>query len=470
MRSEHQPWLAPAKAFVRGHLPEVVLFAFGVALRLTLLWNNNPERGFDFGDHAALLRWYRDHGRWQLPFDVAPLLMFRESYHPPLYHFLAGRLLAHGSYKTVQSLGIALGLIRFAIFWLALERHVQRPLARRFALALGAILPTWIHADAMLTNETLNMFFATAAMFLMLEYFRANRDRARWRVGVALGLALALGMLSKVSSLMLVLVFAIGAAHESLHTADGWRARVRRALPSLVVAAELLILAGPYFARNTVLYGKPFLSGWDGADRYQLTDPRFMKTPLPHGRPLGFYVGWSNDIYASPYYPSGTAPTPTFFPVLVASTFVDFYNYGFCPSPTAGQSTVMKNSRVLRAGAVLPSRLSALGGTWIALVTFVAWSAASRHAWRTRNVAALVLLTLPLLAVIGQATFAARYPLDNQGLIKGIYLGYVAAPLIALFGIAATWFWDRRRSHVLLVPHTLALLGVASYVVYCRFS
>ena len=46
--------------------------------------------------------------------------------------------------------------------------------------------------------------------------------------------------------------------------------------------------------------------------------------PYLDRRTLGFFVGWSNSIFEYPYFPSARS---RFLPVLIASTFVDYYNF-----------------------------------------------------------------------------------------------------------------------------------------------
>jgi hypothetical protein len=81
----------------------------------------------------------------------------------------------------------------------------------------------------------------------------------------------------------------------------------------------------------------------------------------------------------------------------------------------------------------------------------------------------LGLLLVPALALAGQATFALTVANDAEGLIKGAYLQFAAAPLCALFGLAVAWAWPRRAGRPVALLALAALAGVAWYVVFCVF-
>ena len=141
--------------------------------------------------------------------------------------------------------------------------------------------------------------------------------------------------------------------------------------------------------------------------------------------------------------PDGIKPEPRFFPVLLASTFNDYYGYSY-----SGGGKYGRPSRSRRGGHV--GCLSVMAGTLIALGTVIAWLGAARVLWRRRDDGEpdprFALLLAPLGALIGQLHFATKYPNDNFGPIKGAYLQFIAPVLCALFGAGVAWMWRRARA------------------------
>jgi hypothetical protein len=112
-----------------------------------------------------------------------------------------------------------------------------------------------------------------------------------------------------------------------------------------------------------------------------------------------------------------------------------------------------------------------MGGTWIALTTIISWLVVAFAAWRSKDVAILLVVLVPLVALLGQLHFAIKFAIDAQGPVKGAYMQFAAAPLYALFGIAATWGWKRGWGEKLAVVfHAVAFATVAIYCLYARLG
>ena len=69
-----------------------------------------------------------------------------------------------------------------------------------------------------------------------------------------------------------------------------------------VAFATFGAVSGWYFVRNKLHYDKAILTGFDGVDPAPAAD-REGKSYLDR-RTLGFFVGWSNQIFQYPYYPA----------------------------------------------------------------------------------------------------------------------------------------------------------------------
>jgi hypothetical protein len=443
----------------RRYWPELLLVLFGVFLRVTMFRRYDVRWGYDFPDHWAYVDWFLRH--WGLP----SLTVSREAYHPPLFYFLAALVHRAGvPMLHMNIISILCGSLRLLVIWFGLERNLawNRP-ARLVALVVAAVLPVSVHIDGMVTNEGLTNLLSALAMVVMLELLRGAEAR-RWLLALALGLVLGLGLLTKISMLVLMVVGGMAALLEFFWLGlDGWRARGRRFLPWVGALFIAFAVSGWYLAHNQRAYGKMLLSGFDGLDARWFAP--IASTSYFDRRRGDFFYGWTSDIFDSPYYPSGVRPVSYFWPPLVASTFVDYYSFGF-----AGRTPPVRIHNThpvpLRAAAVSP--YAVMGGTWMALTTMVAWLIATFAAWRSRNVGNLVLLLVPLVALLGQLHFAVKFAVDAQGPVKGAYMQFAAIPLYGLYGLAVAWSWKRGWSGRLATA--LNALAFASVAIYCLLS
>jgi 4-amino-4-deoxy-L-arabinose transferase-like glycosyltransferase len=454
-------------SWARERIPELILFAIGLALHVSLL-GFQVQQGYDYVWHKPYVHWFAEHP-WQLP----PCSLTPEIYHPPLYYWWAGRAVALGlSDQQLGIFSIACGVARLALLWLGLELCVPNKLARRVALALAVVLPASVHLDGMMTSEALNNLLAVTAMLLVVAVWRTTRTRARLGWATALGLTLGLSLLTKVSGFVLVFVVAaVAVAEWALRREGGWRQRARRVAPWALAVLLAGGLSSWYFVDNVRSYGKVTLDACDCGNPWFRPDvAAFRRTPYLQRRPLTYFVRWNNDIYLmSPYYPTAVRRGSAFFPALVASTFVDAYGYRYARLARPGEATVLPDGRPLRRSVFLLSCVSAFGGSLIALATAAAWFVTVFRCARRRDGLALALLMVPLVAVLGQAHYAMLYP-NQIGPVKGIYMQFAAAPMFALFGLAVAALWERERWRALAVVELLALGTVAVYTFFCRFT
>jgi hypothetical protein len=448
--------------WARRNWPELLLIALGVFLRGTMAITYDVRWGYDFPDHWAYIDWFLTHR------DLPPLSVSREAYHPPLYYLLAALVHRAGvPMLHMNIVSILCGSLRLATIWFGLERNLawNRP-ARLVALAVAAVLPAAVHTDGMVTNESLNNLLSAIALVLMLELLRTESAR-RWLVALSLGLVVGLGLLTKISALALVGAGGVTAIAELCWVGrNGWRACAVRFLPWVGALLVAFAVDGWYLAHNYRTHGKMFLSGFDGADAPWLAP--LAKTSYVDRRKANFFYGWTNDIYASPYCPTGVMPESYFWTPLVASTFVDYYSFGFAQRTPPVE---FYNSRPVPVRAAALSSFAVMGGTWIAITTMIAWLVAALAVLRSKNVGSLLILLVPLIALLGQLHFAVKFAVDAQGTIKGAYMQFAAIPLYGLFGLAATWGWKRGWPGKLAIAfHAVAFATVAIYCLYARLG
>jgi hypothetical protein len=196
----------------------------------------------------------------------------------------------------------------------------------------------------------------------------------------------------------------------------------------------------------------------------------YEKKPLLEHRPLSFLFGWSDAIYKFPFRPSGyAAGSSQFFPVLVASSVVDYwgFHFGGFEKPWSREKNRAENPNFRPLGL---ARAAAFGGTAVFLATAMAWLAATWQLVRARDVGRLALLLVPLFVLGAALEFAIAYPIDDFGVVKGAYLNFGAAPFYALFGLAAAWAGRKPVRWPLLCALFAALFFIASNSVLCRLG
>ncbi|HEY7373333.1 MAG TPA: hypothetical protein VIF57_14315 [Polyangia bacterium] len=457
--------VASATRWARAHVPELCVFVLGILLRLSMALTYDARTGWDFNAHWPHIMYIVQ--RHELP----PLVYNTTACHPPLYHLIGAALVTLGlSSGALGWLSALWGMLRLALIWWGLERWLPASrLARVVALALAAVIPASVHLEGMITNEVLVMVLSAGALVAVPWAIAAARVG---RVGpmVALALLVALAMMAKISASVLVTSVAAAVALEIVRARPSWWPALRaRALPLIAGAVVLASITGPFFVRNQILYGQTAPSAYEGYLR--LNQAPFKAIPYFQRRPLAFYLGWNLGIYSHPVTPTGLKPEPRFFPVLIATTFNDYYVFSY-----SGGARFYGRRWISPAAMTLGS-LSVAGGTIIALVTVLAWFGAVRALWRRKEDGEpdprFALLLAPLGALIGQLHFAIKYPNDNFGPIKGAYLQFIAPVLCALFGVGVAWMWRRARGRWLWRGAALIAMGavalVAVYSVHARF-
>ncbi|NJK89633.1 MAG: hypothetical protein HC923_09655, partial [Myxococcales bacterium] len=190
-------------------------------------------------------------------------------------------------------------------------------------------------------------------------------------------------------------------------------------------------------------------------------------------RNIKFYVGWDSEIFKTPYCYTAARDrlSARFWPVLVASSYIDYYNYAFSPRPNPGQENPRFNGR--EGPDPIAFRLSqaaVIAGTPLALIVAVGWAVAIVSCWRRRRYALVGVLLVPALAVLGALHFSTKYPFEQLGVTKGSYILYGTLPLFGVFG----WIVDegyRRGAWARVGSALVGLLVVPAlaYAIYCRF-
>ncbi|HLH68926.1 MAG TPA: glycosyltransferase family 39 protein [Candidatus Dormibacteraeota bacterium] len=190
--------------------------------------------------HLAYVRLIAEH--LELPFDV------REDQQPPAY-YAAGALLYRltGSHVSLQGFSIGLGALTLLMIWLtARELWPNEPLRQASPVALAAAIPQFQFMSSAVSNDPLSYLSGAWLVFLMVVVWRRPPDRRRL---VAIGAAMGLGLLSKETDYVLVVVLSVVAL-------VAWRRSLWR-WDALLVPGAPALGAGWWFVRNLLAYHHP---------------------------------------------------------------------------------------------------------------------------------------------------------------------------------------------------------------------
>lgn len=181
-----------------------------------------------------------------------------EFHQPPLYYALAAvgyaALPATAADYAARGISLVCGLLTLVFLWHSIrllfpEDKILAPLAT----GLGALWPLHIAVGASAGNDAIagamcaGVFWSIARMAKRVEL-----EQDSWQDAAIIGLFCGLGMLSK-STALVISIAGIGAAWQLSRGSKNTRAFV----PPILVTGTMLLICGPWLARNTALYGDP---------------------------------------------------------------------------------------------------------------------------------------------------------------------------------------------------------------------
>jgi hypothetical protein len=452
--------LKRALRFLSTHRPELAVFLLGVVLRLSMSWNFHPLWSYDTDFHWAVVTWVAEHR--EIP---APETLF-EAFHPPLYYVLAAALTKLGVNRAGMAwLSIVPSILELAVIWAGLELYVTRSrVARVSALALAAVTSALIHLGGMVYPESLNCFLNAVILLVVPLVFR-RQGADRWLPAMLVGVLFGLAMLTKISGAATILAVGVGVLLEFAFSRRPFARRASNALAWLASIVVCVAVSGWYFGRNVREYGTPFVTSFTLPSQEWLVATAEQK-PLVDRRPLGFLFGWDRSLYVHPFRLPETGTHERLFPVAIASTFIDFWGYGYAgfDHPYARRRGGMREQYETLGIA----RGAMAGGTVVFFAAALAWVAAARRTLRFRDFGRLTVILAPLSMLVATIQFATAYPVDLYGVVKGIYMSFGAPPLYAAFGIATGWAARSPRRLPVLVLLMASLVAIAIYSIDCR--
>jgi 4-amino-4-deoxy-L-arabinose transferase-like glycosyltransferase len=239
--SEHEP-CGPTTRIVHGGSAGAVALSVVAFVVLSVLYARFTPFGQapDEVSHMAYVRLIAEH--LELPFDV------REDQQPPAYYAF-GALLYRltGTHVAVQGLSVGLGALTLLVIWqTARELWSDEPGWQALPVALVAAIPQLQFMSGAVSNDALSYLSGAWLTFLMVVAWRRPPTRRRF---VAMGAAMGLGLLSKETDYVLVMML-------SVVVLVAWRRALWR-WDALLVPAIPTLSAGWWFVRNLLAYHHP---------------------------------------------------------------------------------------------------------------------------------------------------------------------------------------------------------------------
>ncbi|MBN1953830.1 MAG: glycosyltransferase family 39 protein [Anaerolineae bacterium] len=195
----------------------------------------------------------------QFPADMPIDAITYEDHQPPLYYLLAAPvyILFDGALLPLRLVSVAVGAALLVIVYgLTRSLFPAQPFLAIAAAALVAFLPQHIAMTAGVENDALAELWIGAALWMAVRYVQRKSGGRQFLVGW--GLTLGLGMLTKVSTYV-VLPVSLLAIWLRARREEGGRSlgqSLRAAAPRWAwMMLAVVLLTAPWFARSISLYG-----------------------------------------------------------------------------------------------------------------------------------------------------------------------------------------------------------------------
>ncbi|MCC6616218.1 MAG: DUF2142 domain-containing protein [Anaerolineae bacterium] len=198
--------------------------------------------------------------------DNLPAVQY-EDHQPPLYYLLMAPIFAltDGSLTALRLASAALGLITVICAYVAARQwRPQQPAFALSAAALVAFLPQYLGITASVNNDALAWALTGVTLVVTLYHLRDEHVMTGIRTALWLGLLVGLGLLTKVSTLLLlpVVAFAFLLRWRRLRMSFGYL------LGCVVVFGVIAVgLGALWWLRNLGVYGVPDFLGLAAHDR-----------------------------------------------------------------------------------------------------------------------------------------------------------------------------------------------------------
>lgn len=458
--AERAPWLAllfGAVAFASHRLAGIgaprpqrftpalwrwLLLVAWTALGVHNLFILPGPAGFDVPGHLDYIAHLIGKGR--LPLATDGWQMFQS----PLFYALGAAFFQllravcdpDTAVLLLRLLPLACGLGQIELGYRALRRlWPERPDLQIIGTAFAALLPMNRYLSSYVGNEPLAGLLSAACFVLALRWLRpAPSEDNRWTPGW-LGLLLGLALLAKVSTVLIagpLLLVAALVVPPTANLADRARHLARSGAIFLGVAGAI---AGWYYVRNWIHFGRPFVGGWD-------LDRGFPWWQDPGYRVAGDFLTFGASL---------AQPVAASFAGFWDGLYATFWSDSFLSSAILASAAPPWNH-----GAMAASVLLALGPTCAMLLGV---GVTLRTLWQKSE--AVALLTLATVAVYGVALFHHALTLPYYCAIKAFYSIGAMPAYVLLFTTGLAWL-SRHRPLRLITHGALACWAVTAALAF----
>ncbi len=368
-----------------------------------------------------------------------------ESNQPPAYYFLGGiaarvglhwpfdwrearpfsAQLPEASYRGAQIFNVVLVfLTALCVLWLARTVAPDRPWVWAASVGFFAFLPVVAKTEAMFHPENLNLLCSATAV-AATTHMLVRRRFDKWYLALA-GLAVAVGLASRLSMIFIALALLVGTAiamsDRTIRSAVPWRWVA-------IIAGAIVLIAAPWVLYRGVVQHSGPLNQTSVVLHAALHPQDHLLADLATSHKPFFDV--STQVFTAPWRSNfKNEAFPETYVEIWGDWLANFAWSPYSPAPSYGAQRVLKDQSWI---GVLPTLLAIAG--WLGLI----WVAARRQ----RAFAPLALV--PLFAV-GGYLYRSYVALTHDGdLLKATY-AINSAPVWALcFGLATAWIARRSR-------------------------
>ena len=317
--------------------------------------------GFDPESHVEYISYLLQNHR--LPTASEGMQMFQ----PPLYYLVSAAL--YWILIALVSPQAALFLLRLiplvcALLLVDISFRILRDLFpekedfQSCGLVIGGLLPMNLYMCQYVGNEPLAALLTSLLLFLVIKIFR-NTEPIRWKDAVLLGGVAGLAILTKVTPVLLVMVICLVFLFIPREEPIGIGSRAKLAGLFLLTAG---IVSGWFYVRNWMIFGKPFLGGWDPARNiFWWQDPGY--------RTVGDFITFG-ETFRQPIYAA--------FNGFADGVYSTFWSDGYLSGMAFYSAKPGWNYDLLAAGIVLSLVPASAMGVGIA-VAF--WRTVKRENW-----------------------------------------------------------------------------------------
>ena len=260
---------AAVRPYVARYTPSIGTFRWLLILAWGLLALNDlgkvPEWiGFDFPGHIEYIEYVAQN--WRIPLGSEGWSL----HQAPLFYVLSVPIhwLFSGSdmyVRALRFLPLLCGIAQIEISYRTM-RYVwpERNDLQAIGMVLGGFMPMNLYMSQYVGNELLAGCMVATVVMLAVRYLLDPENGRTLQATVLLGVALGVALLSKATATIILFPLTLLILYASMATGPLEQRRVLKAAAALaVVFAVAFLVAGWWYVRNQIHFGKPFFGGWE---------------------------------------------------------------------------------------------------------------------------------------------------------------------------------------------------------------